>query len=950
MINKKNIKVTESKARELFESLFNEKRTDAVEASHLKGNIDALNNRSLSGWIVDESDLDRSVEFEVFCDSAKVGEGVADNFREDLVNVGYGNGRHGFLVGLSSKIFSPGHHELTLRHKGTGALIATNNFPLQAISGCVGEIIGFGVRVIHAQIITHSKSDQPTSVEILVDGTKRLPCALTNYAAGKCSYEARLPDELFDGMPHSYELIANDSNCSSTAFIDILQPIVTPEEHLVDSLSHHGYIGLPKNAAFRYESLSLALQQVVENDESSAEEKMQRIASVQNAHQEVIKGFNQRRQYSKLRLPKVDAPDVSIIVPAMNKFEITYHCIASIILAHNNASYEVILVDDASSDETTVAEDIIENLVVVRNETNLGFVRANNKAAASARGNFVCLLNNDTEVTPGWLDEALEMFSLYNDVGAVGCKLVYPDGVLQEAGGLVWGNGNPWNYGKNKNASHPSYNYARPADYLSAAALVVDKSVWQSVCGFSEEYVPAYYEDTDLAFKIRAAGYQTLYCPTSLVVHFEGKSNGTSTKSGIKQYQDINSKKFRSKWFKEYKGHGEEGKNPHLEVDRDCNFRVLVLDADTPRRNSDAGSYAAFQEMKLMMELGCKLTFIPSNFAHMGTHTEYLQKLGVECIYYPFYQSVNQFLEFRGEEFDAVNITRYKVAAKNLKDIRSLTKARVIFNNADLHFLREVRENIQQKNDDFSGPLATRDEELEVIEQVDVSICYTDAEKAVITSHVLKEDNILRCPWVVKSASEVKPFEGRKDIAFLGGYRHRPNVEAVEFFCNSVMPRLVAKLPDVRFLVYGSHMPKEFEQYQSDNVSLIGFVEDIADVYDNARLFVSPLLSGAGLKGKIIECMSSGLPSVISPISAEGTGLVHTQSTFVADSVDEWCEYIERIYNDESEWNKMSANALSLADSLYSPAEGAKKMKKILDQIDVYSDGIGSGKFREYIK
>ncbi|MEM7259063.1 MAG: glycosyltransferase, partial [Pseudomonadota bacterium] len=512
-----------------------------------------------------------------------------------------------------------------------------------------------------------------------------------------------------------------------------------------------------------------------------------------------------------------------------------------------------------------------------------------------------------------------------------------------------WGSGAPWNYGKNQNASHPRYNYARNADYLSAAALFVKKEVWQQVSGFSEEYVPAYYEDTDLAFKIRELGYCTLYCPSSVVIHFEGKSNGTSTKSGIKKYQEVNSKKFRSKWFKDYKRHGEEGREPHLEVDRDCNFRVLVLDADTPRRNSDAGSYAAFQEMKLMMELGCKLTFIPSNLAHMGVHTEYLQKLGVECVYYPFYQSVQQFLELRGEEFDAVYITRYKVAAGNLADVRSLTKAQVIFNNADLHFLREVRANLQKNDPDFTGPLATRDEELEVIENVDVALCYTEAEKAVITSHVLKEDNIFRCPWVVKCADSVAPFSSRKNIAFLGGYRHKPNVEAVEFFCGSVMPRLKQRLPDVVFQVYGSHMPDEFRQYESDNVELIGFVEDVQDVYSNARVFVSPLLSGAGLKGKIIECMSSGLPSVISQVSSEGTGLVHTQSAYIADSVDEWCDYIYQLYTDEALWLKMSENALSLADSLYSPVEGARKMKKILARVDIYSEGIGSGKFKEYI-
>ena len=950
MINKKNIKVTESKAKELFDSLFHDKVQAPTTPSRIQGNLDNLSNRSLSGWVVDEDDLDRAVAFEVYLDDTKVGEGLADTYREDLESVGYGNGKHGFLIGLSSQIFSQGKHELTLREKNTGILISCNKFPVQTNSECVGEVIGFGARVVHAQIHIVGKSHPPRSVEILVDGVDRLPCALTNQSGAKLSYEARLPDELYDAMPHCYELIANDANCTSSAFVDILWPLVTPEEHLADSLGKSGYVGLSKNAAYRYESLSRQLSEIIVNESQAQHLPLRELANLQRAHDEVVRGFNHRREYKTLILPEVAAPDVSIIVPAMNKFEITYHAIASLILAQNNATFEVILVDDSSSDQTTAAESIIENLIVVRNEANLGFVKSNNKAAAQARGKYICLLNNDTEVTTGWIDQALEMFSLYNDVGAVGCKLVYPDGKLQEAGGIVWGSGVPWNYGKNQNASHPSYSYAREADYLSAAALFVDRTVWTQVGGFSDEYAPAYYEDTDLAFKIRQAGFSTMYCPSSIVVHFEGKSNGTSTKSGIKKYQEINSKTFRAKWFADYKTHGKEGRDPGYEVDRRNDFRVLVLDADTPRRNSDAGSYAAFQEMKLMMELGCKLTFVPSNMAHMGVHTEYLQKLGVECLYYPFYQSVDQLLQMRGEEFDAVYITRYQVAEHNLESIRLLTNAKVIFNNADLHFLRELRESLQNKSTEFSGPLATRDGELAVIDQVDVAICYTEAERAVITSHVMKEENIMRCPWVVATSDDVKPFEDRKNIAFLGGYRHRPNVEAVEYFCKHVMPALNERMPEVVFQVYGSHLPSEFDRFASDNIEMHGFIENTDDIYNNVRVFVSPLLSGAGLKGKIIECMSTGLPAVISPITAEGTGLVHSQSTYIADNVDDWCNYIENLYTDKALWEKMSENSLSIASSLYSPVEGVKRMRKILEAVDVYSTDGGIGKFKGYIK
>ena len=117
------------------------------------------------------------------------------------------------------------------------------------------------MRVVHAQILCPGKMESPNSVEILVDGAMRLPCALTNRSADKCSYEARLPESLFDGLPHSYEIIANDVNCSSTAYVDILNPVVTPEEHLTDSMGQAGYIGLSRNAGYRYESLALGLSE-----------------------------------------------------------------------------------------------------------------------------------------------------------------------------------------------------------------------------------------------------------------------------------------------------------------------------------------------------------------------------------------------------------------------------------------------------------------------------------------------------------------------------------------------------------------------------------------------------------------------------------------------------------------------------------------------------------------
>ena len=277
--------------------------------------------------------------------------------------------------------------------------------------------------------------------------------------------------------------------------------------------------------------------------------------------------------WPRLRLPQYDGknscrPDVSVIIPAHNQFQLTYQCLVSLVLSGDKASFEVIIVDDASTDATGSIETRVENLRVVRNEENLGFLHSCNKAAAASRGEHIVFLNNDTEVESGWLDNMLGLFERFTDVGAVGAKLIYPDGTLQDAGGIVWNTGQPWNVGHGKHRDDPEFNYVREVDYLTGAALMVARSAWEKVGGFSKSYAPAYYEDTDLAFKLRQAGLRTLYCPQAAVVHYEGRSNGTDTQRGVKHYQVINAEHFKTTWKQQFEHLGAEGVDLRREKDR----------------------------------------------------------------------------------------------------------------------------------------------------------------------------------------------------------------------------------------------------------------------------------------------------------------------------------------------------------------------------------------------
>ncbi len=913
--------------RTAFSLLAKDRPTAAVAELH--GHIDRVEGGFIHGWAWNDSAPESPIEIEVRAGGVRVAGGTAHVYREDLRAAGIGDGRHGFVLPID--VFSALGSELTL-HGSRGEAVTSNAFEVtREETGLWAEFheqAGYAIRGV-----LHSSMDLGGRELFVSEEGEVVARHSVVVNAGVTSFEAALPAEVFDGAPHLLSLgLVGAPHPLTTASIR-LEPVLTPWQYLQRNHRNGVLASLSTAARYRYASLDLQLAHHVDG------ESLPTLSDIHRAHAVVVEGYENRTRYPELVLPAYADPTVTVIVPVYNNIALTYHALASIALAFNHTSYEVIVADDCSTDETLDLEGMVRNVRVVRHPSNLGFLRSVNRASAHARGKYIVLLNNDTEVTSGWLDELVAPFE-DETVGLVGSKLLNSDGSLQEAGAIVWSSGQPWNIGYGKNPWQPEYSYARDVDYVSGAALCIPRSLWERVGGFSEEFAPAYYEDTDLAFKVREAGHRVRYAPLSVVFHFEGKSHGRDTNVGIKRHQALNEPKFREKWLQAYRHNGPEGQDLHLHKDRSVTHRLLMIDYTTPCPSQDAGSYAAIQEMRLFQKLGFKITFVPENMAHLGDLTTNLQRMGVEVLHAPFYSSVEEVLRRRRGEFDVAYITRFDVAERHMSTVRRHGVAKVMINVADLHFLRSLRRQLASGTGDLAEPLHLRDRELSTLREADAVLSYSEHERAIILSHNLRSDNLFACPWVLEPKPEGPGFGSRAGIAFLGGFKHHPNEEAVAFFAREVMPRLQKRLPGVCFHVYGSHMPESLRALETETIRMEGFVESLEQVFQDHRVFVAPLLSGAGVKGKVLEAMSYGTPCVLSSVAAESTGLSHGVSAWIATDVDDWVEGVARCYTDEKMWSTFYRNSRLVAESQYSEDRGLAAARAALRGIGIYAQAV----------
>lgn len=244
-------------------------------------------------------------------------------------------------------------------------------------------------------------------------------------------------------------------------------------------------------------------------------------------------------------------PLVSILIPVYNQFSYTYNCLQSIKKYAGDIAYEIIIGDDNSTDLTRELEKVVKGVMVIHHEKNLQFLMNCNRISREASGKYLVFLNNDTQVQKNWLKTLVDLMEKEENIGLAGSKLIYSNGLVQEAGGIVWKDAAVLQYGNNRQPGEEELNDIRETDYISGASIIIRRKLWEEIGGFDRRFAPAYYEDVDLAFQVKEKGYKVVYQPESEVIHFEGVTeNGTDEQGREKKQEKIEENRivFYNKW------------------------------------------------------------------------------------------------------------------------------------------------------------------------------------------------------------------------------------------------------------------------------------------------------------------------------------------------------------------------------------------------------------------
>ena len=656
-----------------------------------------------------------------------------------------------------------------------------------------------------------------------------------------------------------------------------------------------------------------------------------------NLNQVVLNNFLLSNSF--LTFPDVTKPIVSIILVLYNRAELTFSCLQSL-LNQNFDNYEVIIIDNNSQDSTEELLTKIVNARIVFNRENKHFLLAANQGSKIATGKYLLFLNNDTQIIGDSLNSAIKTISSNETIGAVGGKIILPDGTLQEAGSIIWQDGSCLGYGRGKDPQASQYMFAREVDYCSGAFLLTPRQLFLELGSFDLLYQPAYYEETDYCVKIHKAGKKIIYDPQITILHYEFASSESDRAIALQQKnQEIFISQHQDWLQSQYK---PDVHNILLASNRKNKAsKILFIDDRVPHPYLGSGYTRGHKILQLMAELGYTITFYPTDLSYQETWQETYQDISpfIEIATGYGLQKLANFLVSRPQYYDIIFISRpHNMNHLNyvLQQNYSFKKPKIIYDAEALYCLRDFAYHTLQNE------LLTEEakqkaivEELELAKNSDLIISVSPLERDKFVEYGYQQVEILGHSLDVDPTPS--SFEERKDILFVGSvYELRsPNADSILWFAREIFPLIQQQIKEnINFLLVGNQkvteLNEELIKLENNRIKIIGKVDRLADFYNSCRIFVAPTRFAAGIPHKVHEASAYGIPVITTNAIAEQLQWQSEKEILAADDRQDFARQCIRLYQDKSLWQKLRSNALQQIKKQCSPQNFRNKLKEIL--------------------
>jgi GT2 family glycosyltransferase len=633
-----------------------------------------------------------------------------------------------------------------------------------------------------------------------------------------------------------------------------------------------------------------------------------------------------------IQIPSSGPPLVTFVVVVRDKAHLSFLSLESI-SQFADVPYELIVVDNASADATAAMLDRFQGARIIRNATNAGFGPACNQAANSATGEYLCFFNNDALITPGAVRAVLSNFE-QDHVGAVGAKILLANGALQEAGSIIWRDGSALGYGRGDDPGLPRYNFRRPVDYCSGVFMVTPRELFLKLGGFSDEFAPAYYEDTDYCMTLWHNGWKVIYEPTAMIQHYESATSGGNQHAMARMA--AHQLKFSKKWELQLRRHfpPEVSNVPAARFAAASKaLRIVYVEDRVPKRGLGSGYPRSNEIITQMNRMGHLVVCATSTFPLLADEHGNLPR-EVEtfdgCRFRE--ELVNQYMN----SADIVWVSR----PHNMKILRSefptlfANRQFALVYDSEAVFTPRAQARTELLGNSATNPMEPTglDEEIALAKLADAVVVVGDADRQLMLNSGVASVHVVG--HALTASPTPASFHERDSFLFVGAMHghDNPNADSIREFYRKHWARIHEETGGV-FLVAGFGTDQLNAEIADPTFQILGPREDLRPLYNRARVFVVPTRYAAGIPFKAHEAAAHGVPMVVSPVIAQQLRWEHGSDYLAANDLGQMAVQCIRLYRDRELWERTRTNSLGRVSTELSPEAFVDRLREVLDEV-----------------